>query len=169
MRKILEFSLKNSLFIIVINVLLTLIMIFFASKIEMNSEITALMPDTNPASDLVKKYDPEDRERNAFFLALESKGPLSKEGLAVYEQVIGEVNELTGGYCDSIFSATTFLKRGGRLAPKPLVPNRIAPKTDAEFEELLSNLDQDVFSRKIFYTHRGNILNTIFYHPVITK
>ena len=168
MRKILEFSLKHSLLIIVINIIFTILMLFAASKIQMNSEITALMPDTNPASDLVKKYDPEDKERNVFFLAMEVKGELSIEALKIYEQVIGEVNELTEGYSDSIFSATTFLKKGGRLAPKPLVPNRATPENDADFEEFLSNMDLDVFSKNIFYAKNGKILNTLFYHPLIT-
>ncbi|MDA3808720.1 MAG: hypothetical protein PF518_00180, partial [Spirochaetaceae bacterium] len=109
MRKILEFSLKHSLLIIIINVLLTLLMLYSALNIKMNSEVSALMPDSNPASDLVKKYDPENIERNVFFLALEVKDELTPESLKIYEEVINEVNLLTGGTSDSIFTATTFL------------------------------------------------------------
>lgn len=167
MRKILEFSLKHSLLIIILNIILTGIMVFSASKIEMNSEITALMPDTNPASELLKKYDPEDSRRNAFFLALKAKETLSVEALQAYEQVIFDVNELTGGYSDSIFSSITFQKKGNRLAPKPLVPNKTAPKNQDELNDLMDNLNHDVFSNKIFFNDNGNLLNTIFYHPII--
>lgn len=167
MRKILEFSLKHSLLIITISVILTIAMAFSASKIQINSEVNALMPDTNPASDLIAKYDPEGKKQNVFFLALESKGDLSKEALQIYEKVIQEVNRLTEGKSDSIFSSTTFQQIGSRLAPKALVPNRKAPESDAEFEIFLTNIQLDVFSQNIFYSRNGNVLNTLFYHPLI--
>jgi len=168
MRKILEFSLKHSLLIIIVNVLLTALMLFSVTRIQMNSEITALMPDTNPASDLVKKYDPEGKNRNTFFMALEVKDKLSIEAMKMYEQVIGEIDQLTGGSSESIFTATTFLKKGGRLAPKALVPGRKAPENDADFDEFRSNMKEDLFSEKIFFADNGRVFNTFFYHPLIT-
>ncbi|MBB6480226.1 efflux RND transporter permease subunit [Spirochaeta isovalerica] len=167
MRKVLEFSLRHSLLVITVSVLLTLIMVFAASKIQMNSEVSALMPDTNPASDLLKKYDPEEKEKNAFYMALEFKDGISMEALQTYEKVIGEIVDLVGGYSDNIFTATTFLKEGGRLAPKPLVPKQRAPETEEEFQLFLSHLDDDIFSKKIFFSGGGKILNTFFYHPLI--
>ncbi|MBN2658681.1 MAG: MMPL family transporter [Spirochaetales bacterium] len=167
MRKILEFSLRHSSFVISINILLTVIMVFAASKIQMNSEVSALMPDTNPASELLKKYDPEEKDKNAFYMALEFKDEISMEALQVYEKVIGEILDLVGGYSDNIFTATTFLKEGGRLAPKPLVPKQTAPRTEEDFRLFLSHLEDDIFSRKIFFSDSGKVLNTFFYHPLI--
>ena len=115
---------------------------------------------------LIKKYDPENQEENVFFLALEIKEELSVEALQTYKKAIDEINQLTEGFSSSIFSALTFQKKGGRLAPIPLSPLMDAPENDSGLREFITNLNLDVFSKKIFFTDNGRKFNTLFFHPL---
>lgn len=169
MHKILEFSLRHSLATIIVTVAVTITMGYFASKIQMNPNLEALMPENEKLQTLIEKYDPENQEKNFFLMALEVKNELSIEALQTYEEVIIEINELTGSYSSSIFNAITFEKKGGRLAPIPLLPSRKAPRTVEEFEKYKENLKNDLFSREIFFSDEGNKYNTLFFHPPMSE
>ncbi|MCP4522808.1 MAG: hypothetical protein GY828_01165, partial [Candidatus Gracilibacteria bacterium] len=158
----------SSVLIITINIIFTVLMVLAASKIKLNPEITALMPDKSEASELIKKYEPNNQKKNEFFLALEVKDKISVEALQIYNEVINEIDALTEGFSNSIFSEITFKKKGGRLAPIPLSPSKSAPENENQLKDFLSNLETDVFSKKIFYTENGSMFNTIFYSPQIS-
>lgn len=165
MRKILEFSIKHSLLIIVLTIILTLAMAFAASKIQANPNLAALMPENEKLKTLMEKYDSGSSQKDPFLLALEVKGELSIEALQVYEKVIKEVDELTEGFSSSIFNAVSFKKAGGRLAPIPLMPSSRAPQNEEEFAAYKENLKNDLFSNDIFFADMGNKYNTLFFHP----
>jgi len=116
--KILEFSLRHSLATIIVTVAITILMIFLAANLQVNANLEALLPENEKLNALIEKYDPGNQERNYFLMALDTKGDLSMEALQVYEQVVNELDELTGSYSSSIFNAITFKKKGGRLAPR---------------------------------------------------
>ncbi|MBI9097793.1 MAG: MMPL family transporter, partial [Spirochaetaceae bacterium] len=168
MRKILEFTLRHSRQVILVTIIATGLMVYTASTIKMNPEIDALMPENKRLNDLIEKYDPENQEKNLFLLALEVKGELSVEGLQRYEQVIDEINDLTGGFSNSIFSAVTFSKKGRRLAPAPLLPNKRAPQTADELLLFKENLKNDLFSKDVFFANEGKSFNTLFFHPKLS-
>jgi len=169
MRKILEFSIRHSLLIIIVTFVFTAIMGYAASKIQLNPNIEALMPENEKLNALIEKYDPDNKEKNLFLMALEVKGELSIEALQIYEEVIGEINELTGGFSSSVFTAVTFRKKGGRLAPIPLFPSKRAPQNEEEFDIYKENLKSDLFSNEIFFTDNGNTYNTLFFHPPMSE
>lgn len=168
MRKILEFTLHHSLLIIIVTIIATGLMAYAATTIKMNPEIDALMPENERLNALIEKYDPGNKEKNLFLMALEVKGELSVEGLQMYEQVINEINKLTEGFSSSIFSAITFSKKGGRLAPAPLLPNKRAPQTEKELQIFKENMEGDLFSNEIFFANKGQSFNTLFYHPKLS-
>lgn len=165
MRKLLEFSLRHSLLTIILAVAVTILMGFFMTKLQMDPNVEALMPENEKLNELIEKYDPDNQERNFFLMALEVKGELSMEALQAYEEVVNEVNELTGKYSSSIFNAITFEKKGGRLAPIPLLPSKQAPQTIEEFEKFKRNLANDPFSKDIFFSDDGRKYDTLFFHP----
>jgi predicted RND superfamily exporter protein len=141
-----------------------MVMAFAASKIQVNPNLAALMPENERLNALMDKYDPGSKEKDPFLLALEVKGELTIEALQTYEEVIKEVNELTGGFSSSIFNAITFKKSGGRLAPLPLLPSSRAPRNQEEFNIYKENLKNDLFSNEIFFTDNGNKYDTLFFH-----
>ncbi|MDA3810975.1 MAG: MMPL family transporter [Spirochaetaceae bacterium] len=169
MRKMLEFTIRHSLLIIILTIAMTTLMGFAASKIQMNPNIEALMPENEKLNALIEKYDPENKEKNLFLLALEVKGELSIEALQTYEQVISEINALTGGFSSSVFTAVTFQKKGGRLAPIPLFPSKTAPQNEEDFNTYKENLKSDLFSKDIFFSDMGNKYNTLFFHPPMSE
>jgi len=165
MRKIQEFILQHSKAIIILTLALTALMTYAASGIKVNSDLDALMPPNEKLKEFIDKYDPENQEKNLFIMALELKGELSIEALQAYKEVINEVNELTGGFSSDIFTAITFSKKGTRLAPKPLLPGMAAPTNQEEMDLFLENLQNDQFSRDIFFSDEGRKFNTLFFHP----
>jgi len=165
MNKILEFSLRHSLATIIVTVAITILMIFLAANLQVNANLEALLPENEKLNALIEKYDPGNQERNYFLMALDTKGDLSMEALQVYEQVVNELDELTGSYSSSIFNAITFKKKGGRLAPIPLLTSRQAPQTAEDFDIYIENLKNDLFSRDIFFTDNGDKYMALFYHP----
>ena len=169
MRKILEFSLKHSLATILLTIALTIIMVFFASKIQLNPNLEALMPENERLNSLIEKYDPGNQEKNFFLMALDVKGELTIEALQAYEEAIREVNLMTGGFSSSIFDAVTFEKKGGRLAPIPLLPSKQAPQTVEEFDKYKENLKNDLFSKDIFFSDQGKKYNSLFFHPPMSE
>ncbi len=140
-------------------------MVLAASTIKMNPDIEALMPENERLNALIEKYDPGNKEKNLFLLAVEVKGELSIEALQTYEQVINEINERTEGFSSSIFSAVTFKKKGRRLAPIPLLASKRAPQNNSEMEIFKNNLTIDPFSKDVFFTEDGKKFNTLFFHP----
>lgn len=167
MRKLLEFNLRHSNWVIFFTLVLTILMGYAASGIKVNSELDALMPENEHLRELIEKYDPDNQEENLFLLALETKGELTVEAMQAYKQVIDEVNALTGGFSSDIFSAVTFSKEGTRLAPRALVPGKEAPKNREDLNRFMENMDNDLFSRDIFFSGKGERFNTMFFHPDI--
>ncbi len=165
MNKILEFSLRHSMATILVIVAITIFMVFSTTKLQVNANLEALLPENEKLNALIEKYDPENQERNYFLMALDTKGELSIEALQAFEQAVNELNELTGSYSSSVFNAITFKKKGGRLAPIPLFTERRAPQTEEEFEVYKENLKNDHFSRDIFFTDDGDKYMAMFYHP----
>lgn len=163
MHKLLAFSQRHSVAVIIATGLLTLFFGYFALQIKLNSDIESLLPPNDAVARLMQKYGNGMPKSDYLVVAAKAKGKLSVEGLKALHGAIGRIEELPGIQpAIDPFSYYTFKMVGRRITVVPLSGADPVPKDPAELKTFEENLKKDPFARNLIVSQDGSALASLF-------
>ncbi|RKX78996.1 MAG: hypothetical protein DRP87_04640 [Spirochaetes bacterium] len=163
-RRLLEFTLKHSILIIIIILTITVIFGFLSLRVKINPDVAGLIPKDERISRLMEKYgkDPEE-EVDYLVLGVEAEDLFSIEKLNAYYDIIEKIEKhpiVRSSY--NPFNLITFERDGKRLKIIPMSPEKRAPRTIEELEQFKERIFNDPFAKGLVISEDGKVLCTFF-------
>lgn len=163
MHKLLAFSQRYSLAVIVVTGLLTLFFGYFALQIKLNSDIESLLPANDAVARLMKEYGGGLPKGDYFVVAAKPKGGYSVEGLKALHAAIGRIEKLPDVHpAIDPFTYYTFKMVGRRITVVPLSGGNPVPENSAELKTFEKNLKSDPFTKNLIVSQDGSALAALF-------
>ncbi|HUX20129.1 MAG TPA: MMPL family transporter, partial [Spirochaetia bacterium] len=163
MHKLLAFSQRHSVAVIVVTGLLTIFFGYFALQIKLNSDIESLLPPNDSVAKLMQKYGDGLPKGDYLVVAAKAKGGMSLVGLAALNKAIGQIEKLPGVHpAIDPFSYYTFKMIGRRITVVPLSGADPVPRTAAELKTFEQNLKDDPFAKDLIVSSDGTALASLF-------
>ncbi len=161
--RLIKFSQRHSLGIILLTAMISAIMGYFALKIEVNAQIFDLVPKDAEVMQLIERYSIGSSRYEYLVLAIEGDGVYSLETLQAFERAIKKIESLPH-IIDGIipFEFITFQKEGKKLKLVPMAPGRQAPRTETELTVFKQRLFQDPMARNFIVSSDLESLAVIF-------
>jgi len=155
-----RFSIRYSIPVIIVILILSAIFGYFLLQVEINPEIEKLVPEDREVILLNQKYDADGEMGEYMILAVTSEDPFTIDGLQAFAQAaetlegLPEVRSLI-----QPFSMVTFRKAGRKLEMLAMSPNGDAPDTREELELFRRRLTTDPFAEKLLISEDGRTLS----------
>lgn len=148
--------------VIVLTVLITAFLSWFALKVEIDSDIVNLLPRTLKVLQLTEKYG-KNMDSGLFLLAVKSKELFTTEKLQALEKAIRRIEkeDLVLGAIHP-FNYITFENEGKKLKIVPMGPGGWAPSSAEELEGFKRRLTEDPLARNLVISKDGSELCAIF-------
>ena len=162
-RRILQFSCRHSLLVILLTVLATLGFGYFASRLRVNPDVESLIPENAAVRQLMNKYRQGGLSGEYLVVAVSSPDPFDIAKLGAYYEVLQrleELPELEAGITP--FNLVSFEKRAGRLAAVPMAPGRRAPQTPEELELFRRRLADTPYAANLVVSRDLTVLAAFF-------
>ena len=159
--RLFTFSQSHPLLIIVLAALITVVLGYFAARVEIRSEIEDLIPKDEAMTQLIRKYKGDATDTNYLMLAVERDDPFAPEALKAFAAAIEQIGEISS--IETVinpFNIVSFSKRGSKLEivpPAQTPPQR--PEDLARFRELLTN---DPIAGGLLISKDGKVLSALF-------
>ena len=161
--RILTFVQKRSLTIILITVLITLVMGYFALQVRMTPDVISLVPADEKASRMMAEYGQGLVQAEYLLVAAEADDVFDLEKLDAFARAIVRIEALPHIRASvNPFNLMTFEKQGARLKIVSLAPERRAPVTPEELVIFRERLRRDPFARNLVLSADGTTLAAFF-------
>lgn len=161
--RLLNFSQKHAVPVMVITAALTLVMGYFALHIEINPDIESLLPDDEENIQLMEKYGKGGEYSDYLMVAVESDNPFTLEGLRSFGNAIQKIGDLPNiRPFINPFNMITFQKNGKKLDIVKVTDNGGPPRNEEELVRFRENIVNDPFARKLIISDNGKMLSAIF-------
>lgn len=157
------FSEKHKYIIIILTVLITIFLGYFATKIKIESTVRDLLPKNSKIVKLTEKYGGLLSSTDYLVLAFEPKGKLTLEKLNILYRAIKSIETLPYVH-ESInpFNVITLEKEGVKLKFTTLAKNAEPPKTAAEFNAFIERLKTDQIAKNLVISKDGTAIAALF-------
>ncbi|RKX83323.1 MAG: hypothetical protein DRP57_08110, partial [Spirochaetes bacterium] len=161
--KMVAFSEKNRYAIIILTVLITVFLGYFATKIQIESTIRDLLPKNSKIIKLTEKYGGMLSSTDYLVLAFEAKDGLTMEKLNILYRAIKSIEALPHVH-ESInpFNVITLEKQGLKLKFTTLAQNAEPPKTKEEFNTFIERLKTDQIAKNLVISTDGTATAALF-------
>jgi predicted RND superfamily exporter protein len=162
-RRILEFSCRNAVAVIVFTALATLGLGWFASKLQVNPDVESLIPENAKMRQLMNRYRQGGQSGEYLVVAVSSPNPFDLAGLSAFGEALSRLQalpELKPGITP--FNLLSFEERSSRLTPVTLAPEGRAPRTPAELEVFRRRLADTPYARNLVVSRDGTVLAALF-------
>jgi len=151
MKRLSDFVVKNSKVIIIGVVVLTIILGFFAAKINVNSDIISYLPKDDPAVKLFKRCGEIFGSNYLIMAALEnSQGVFNHNSLTIIKNITDEISELDGvAHANSLTKIIDIKEIEGGIEVSDLIQDEI-PESPEEIKKLKNYvLSKDMYKGSI--------------------
>jgi predicted RND superfamily exporter protein len=162
-RRILQFSCRNSLLVILVTVLATLAFGYFASRLRVNPDVESLIPENAAVRQLMNRYRQGGLSGEYLVVAVSSPDCFELAKLGAYDEALRRLEqlpELEPGVTP--FNLITFEKKATRLAAVPLAPERRAPRTPEELELFRRRLAGTPYAANLVVSRDLTVLAAFF-------
>ncbi len=160
---LIEFSERHRYVIIVITVLITLILGYFATKIQMEPSVRDLLPKNAKVVRLTEKYGGELSVTDYLLLAFEIKGDFTLAKAKELYSVIRRIESYPKVHKSlNPFDIITFSRNGVQLKIITMAPDGKVPETEKSFREFKTKLFTDDIARNLVVSGDRTTLAAIF-------
>ena len=162
-RRILQFSCRHWILVIIATALATLAFGFLASGLRVNPDVESLIPENAAVRQLMNRYRQGALSGEYLVVAVHSPEPFQLAGLAAFGEALDrleELPELEPGVTP--FNLVTFEKRATRLAAVPMSPERRAPRDPAELESFRRRLAATPYAANLVVSRDLTVLAAYF-------
>jgi hydrophobe/amphiphile efflux-3 (HAE3) family protein len=159
--RLFTFSQRHPLLIIVVTALITAVLGYFATQVQIRSEIEDLIPKDEEMTQLIRKYRGEGTDTNYLMLAVEREDPFDPEALKAFAGAIGRIGEIPG--IETVihpFNIVSFSKRGNKLEILP--PAKEPPQKQEDLARFRERLSNDPIAQGLLISNDGKILSALF-------
>jgi predicted RND superfamily exporter protein len=148
--RILRFVQKRALFVILVTLLITLVMGWFALRVRMTPDVISLVPADEKANRMMQEYGQGRVQAEYLLVAAEAENVFDLEKLAAFARAIEKAEALSALEASvNPFNLMTFEKEGARLKIVPLAPGGGPPRTPEELRLFRERLIRDPFARNL--------------------
>lgn len=162
-RRVLQFSCRHAILVIVLTVLATAGFGYFASRLKLNPDVESLLPENAGLRALQNRHRQGGASGEYLVVAVESPEPFGLEKLAVLHDVLRRLEELPGLESGvTPFNLITFEKRGSRLVAVPVAPERRAPRSAEELELFRRRLSGTPYAENLVLSRDRTVLAALF-------
>jgi predicted RND superfamily exporter protein len=162
-RRILQFSCRHSLLVLLLTAAVTLGFGFFASRLRVNPDVESLIPENAAMRQLMNRYRQGGQSGEYLVVAVSSPDVFNPAGLAAYGQALARLEELPElGPGITPFNLITFEKKGSRVAAVPVSPERRAPRTAEELEVFRRRLAATPYAANLVVSRDMSVLAAFF-------
>ncbi len=162
-RRILQFSCRHWLLVIIATALATLAFGWLASGLRVNPDVESLIPENQAVRQLMNRYRQGGLSGEYLVVAVHSPEPFQLAGLAAFGEALdrlAELPELEPGITP--FNLVTFEKRATRLAAVPMSAERRAPRDPAELESFRRRLAATPYAANLVVSRDLTVLAAFF-------
>ena len=169
-QKAIEFSLKRSLFVIIVTLFITLFFLFFAVQIKLNPDFNSLLPDDDQSNiDFIELYNNGEFTDN-FIVMLTGTNLYSPECLTQMQIIVEKIEAYENiGKGIHPFSFITAIKKDSRLSVVPInirKPGETWSQQDADL--LKEKLLHDDIAKNLFISKDGTSVLLYFPAKILT-
>jgi hydrophobe/amphiphile efflux-3 (HAE3) family protein len=156
--------------------LITVVMGFFAARIQANPDMANLIPKDSRVNRLLEKYGVGGNDTDYLIVMTEAPDLFRLENLALLDRAYRRIEKVpTVSPGITPFNFISFSKEGARLAVGPMAPGRAAPSTPEALSEFKKKISTDPVARNTVISADGTSLCAIFpvelqtdYGPVLS-
>jgi hydrophobe/amphiphile efflux-3 (HAE3) family protein len=161
--RILRFAGRRSLAVIVATTLITLVMGFFALRVQMTPDVISLVPADEKAKRLMETYGQGRVQAEYLLVAAEAENPFDLDKLAAFARAVERIEALPH-LQESVhpFNLKTFEKAGSRLKIVSMSPEGKPPENSEELSAFRQRLLEDPFARNLVLSADGTTLAAFF-------
>jgi predicted RND superfamily exporter protein len=162
-RRILQFSCRHWLPVIIATALATLALGWLASGLRVNPDVESLIPENAAMRQLMNRYRQGGLSGEYLVVAVHSPEPFQLAGLAAFGEALArleELPELEPGITP--FNLVTFEKRATRLVAVPMSPERRAPRDAEELETFRRRLASTPYAANLVVSRDLTVLAALF-------
>ena len=163
MFRMVAFSEKHKYTIIVITILITVFLGYFATKIKIESSVRDLLPRNSKIVKLTEKYGGALNNTDFLVLAFEARGKLTLKKTTVLYKTIKSIEFLPDVH-ESLnpFNIVTFQKDGIRLKFTTLAKDSKPPQNEKDFKNFLNRLETDQIAKNLVISGDKTTLAVLF-------
>ncbi len=163
MFRMVAFSEKHKYLIIVVTILITVFLGYFATKIKIESSVRDLLPRNSKIIKLTEKYGGALNNTDFLVLAFEARGKLTLKKTTVLYKTIKSIESLPDVH-ESLnpFNIVTFQKDGIRLKFTTLAKNSKPPRNEIDFKIFLNRLETDQIAKNLVISGDKTTLAVLF-------
>ncbi len=159
--RLVTFSQRHPLLIIVLVGLITLVLGYFATQVQIRSELEVLIPEDEEMTQLIQKYRGDSTDANYLMLAVERADPFEPEALKAFAEAIEQVGKIPS--IETVihpFNIVSFRKRGSKLEILP--PVEKPPQRQEELAQFREMLSSDPIAGSLLLSKDGKVLSALF-------
>ena len=162
--RLITFTQKHSLAVILAAGLISLLLGAFALNIEFDPEVKDLIPEGTKVTELIEKYGSPETQSEYLMIAVESEELFSLEKLEAFDRAIGRIEKLAH-VRKSInpFNLVTFQKQGQKLELVSMAPAGRAPTTEHELASFKQRILSDLHARNLVISGDLTTLGALFF------
>ena len=159
--RLFSFSQRHPLLIIALTAVVTIGLGYFATQVQIRSEIEDLIPEDGEMTQLIQKYRGSKTDTNYVMLAVERDDPFDAEALKAFADAIQQIGELsTIKIVLHPFNIISFRKQGSKLEIVP--PADDPPQRPQEIEQLKALLSSDPIAEGLLISRDRKVLSALF-------
>jgi hypothetical protein len=162
-RRLLLFSSRHWILVIVLTAAATLAFGWFASRLRVNPDVESLIPENAAVRQLMNRYRQGAVSGEYLVVAVSAPDPFALDKLAAYDQALRrleELPELEPGITP--FNLISFEKKGTRLTAVPVAPGRRAPQDAEELELFRRRLASTPYAANLVVSRDLTVLAAFF-------
>jgi predicted RND superfamily exporter protein len=162
-RRLLEFSLKNSLAVISGTVLISLFFGYFASRIQLSPDVESLLPEDEEVASLMKKYGGGELPGEFLIIAVESDNLFELKTLSAFYALIKQIENIPEIQTSiNPFNMAAFEQKGKRFEVVPLATGKRAPENSEELFTFERRIRSSPIARNLVISSDTTVLAAIF-------
>lgn len=161
-RRGVDFCIRRRIVVFVLAALVTGLMTWAALRIQIDADVTNLLPRNLKEMELTEKFG-RSKDSGELLVALKAEEICTLQKLAALEQAIRRISEhpqVTGAIHP--FNMVGFQSDGGRLRVTPMGPGGWAPRTEAELLEFKRRLRGNGLARNLILSADGSQVCAVF-------
>jgi predicted RND superfamily exporter protein len=161
--RLVEFTQRRAWLVIAVVAAVTVVLAFFAVRLEVDPDLTNIIPDNSEVKRLTEKYGSKNTADSNALLIFMDPDLFTAAKLSLVAEACRRIETLEHVQSSvTPFNFLTFENRDGRLVIGTAVPGAQAPATDEEARALRERLLADPQARNLVISSDGDALCAIF-------